>query len=66
MEVFEISVRPYAYELNCPNNRRTLGFPTLLSAFAFAQLSMSKTDAEMVIHSDGKVDEHVPLYRMTP
>jgi len=65
MEVFELVVRPDSYELHCPDEAEDLRFPTLLSAFTYAQTSMSEENAEMVIHGDNGVDEHVPLYRMT-
>ena len=65
MEVFELVVTPGSYELHQPNNSEGLKFPTLLSAFAFAQRSMSGEQGEMVVHGNGSADWHVPLYRLT-
>jgi hypothetical protein len=64
MQVFELVVRPHFCELHCPKKRKDLGFPTLLGAFAYAQLSMGGEAAEMVVHFGEGVVEHVPLYRM--
>ena len=65
MKIFELVVSPESYELRCPDEPKELKFPTLLSAFAYAQLSMSEDNAEMVVHAGGGMQERLPLYRMT-
>jgi hypothetical protein len=65
MKTFELVVRRESYELHCPDESKELRFPTLLSAFAYAQVSMLEENAEMVVHTGGGVEERLPLYRLT-
>jgi hypothetical protein len=67
MENFELLVRPHGFELHGPNPSDENRFPTLLNAFAHAQLIMSGERGEMLIRHDGDrfPPEHVPLYRLT-
>jgi hypothetical protein len=65
MKIFELVVSPESYELRCPDEPKELKFPTLLSAFAYAQLSMSEEHAEMVVLAAGRMQARLPLYRMT-
>lgn len=65
MEVFELVVTPGSFELHRPDASEGLKFPNLLSAFTFAQRSMSGEQGEMVVHGNGNADWHVPLYRLT-
>jgi hypothetical protein len=65
METFELVVGHGSYELHCPEGPKDLTFPTLLSAFAYAQVSMSGAQAEMVVHAGDGSTESLPLYRMT-
>jgi hypothetical protein len=64
MQTFELVVSPESYELRCPDEPKELKFPTLLSAFAYAQVSMTEENAEMVVHAGDGVHERLPLYRM--
>jgi len=65
MKIFELVVGLESYELRCPDEPKERKFPTLLSAFAHAQLSMSEERAEMVVHAAGGMHERLPLYRLT-
>jgi hypothetical protein len=65
METFELIVGQGSYELHCPEGSKELTFPTLLAAFAYAQVSMAEEQAQMVVHAGDGSTESLPLYRMT-
>jgi hypothetical protein len=65
MKIFELVVSPGSYELRCPDEIKKLKFPTLLSAFTYAQLAMAEENAEILVHAGAGMHERLPLYRMT-